>query len=211
MTLATRNTQRATLRIMKCNEIEILLSAYIDGEVTSQEKHVVEEHIKICPDCKAMMAAFDTIHKLHQNMEMKRAPKGFRQRVTQRLETQPRFAFPWRLPRLVYVLSFSLFVLLSGTIILLHVMNQEPDQQQASVDIDVYAEDILFDQATVSESEIFSVGTESVAEEILSTIDFGTTDTSRFFNDDRSLQNYKFLLSERNHVCRDYDLDTRGV
>ncbi len=179
---------------MKCNKVKILLSAYVDGEVTEKEKQTVEAHLDICETCKTTMAEFSRLHTLYQGMEIQEAPPGFRQRVTQRIETTPRFVFswlPWRLPRLVYVLSFSLLVLLSGVIIALHVIKPPTETwQQMSLDVDVYAEDILFDQAVFSMNRIFSVGETSVAEEILDTIDFAGADTSFFFSNDHPSQNY---------------------
>jgi len=173
---------------MKCEGIKILLSAYIDGEVTEEERQTVESHLDVCEVCKTTVAEFSRLHTLYQELEVKEAPLDFRQRVTQRIEAKSHFVFPWlpwRLPRLVYVVSFSLLVLLSGTIIALHVIKQ-PSQQV----VDVYAEDILFDQAVSSMDEIFSVGEMSIAEEILDTIDFAEADTSFFFGDGRPSQNH---------------------
>ena len=174
---------------MKCDEMEILLSAYVDGEATRAERQSVEDHLKGCEVCRTTVAEFARLHTLYQELEIKEAPPGFRQRVTQRIETQPRFAVSWRsrrLPRLVYVVSFSLLVLLGGGIIALH-LTKHPTQQsweQASPDVDVYAEDILFNPAVYSMNEIFSVGEVSPAEEILDAIDFTETDTLIFFDQD---------------------------
>ena len=170
---------------MKCDDIEILISAYIDGEATEEEIRFVEEHLQGCESCRATLSDFTGLHTLSRELEEVTAPPGFRQRVTERLDAKPRFAFSWRASKLVYALSFSLLVLLSGAVILLHTMWQTPEQvgiEQAALDVDVYAEDILFGQSTVSDSEIYSssLGTASVAEEILNTIDFGDVDMSFF-------------------------------
>ena len=37
---------------MTHEEIQILISAYIDGEVTPSEKNIVEEHLSVCPACQ---------------------------------------------------------------------------------------------------------------------------------------------------------------
>jgi predicted anti-sigma-YlaC factor YlaD len=173
---------------MKCEEIEILLSAYVDGEVTEEEKQTVENHLNVCELCQTMVTEFSRLHTLYQEMERKKAPPDFRQRVTQRIEAKPYFVFPWlswRLPRLVYVVSVSLVVLLSGAIIALY-MTKHPSQQV----VDVYAEDILFDQAVFSMNEVFSGGETGIAEEILDTIDSAEADTSFFFGDDWPLQKH---------------------
>jgi len=159
----------------------MLLSVYVDGETTEQEKQLVEDHVNICPGCRTVMASFEKVHTMYRELEVKEAPFGFRQRVVQRLEVKPRFAFAWRFPRFVYVLSFSLLVLLSGVVITVHVI-KERQQQQASLEAEVYAEDILFDQADTSVDEIFSTGEPSIAEEILDTFQQTDTDTSLFFD-----------------------------
>lgn len=174
---------------MTCNEIEILLSAYVDGELTEEEKQTVEEHLNACEVCKTTVTEFSCLHTLYQEMEIQKAPPGFRQRVTQRIETTPRLGLMWRLgrlPRLVYGLSFLLLALFSGAIIMFYVMDiNHPDQG-----IDVYAEDILFDQTGFSVNEIFSMGEVSVAEEILETIDFSEPNTSLFFGDEHPSQKH---------------------
>lgn len=37
---------------MKCNKIAVLLSAYIDGELTGEEKGLLESHLGECPGCR---------------------------------------------------------------------------------------------------------------------------------------------------------------
>jgi len=170
---------------MKCDEIEILISAYIDGEVTEEEKRIVEEHLCDCGACRKTLDEFSGLHTLSQELEVQEAPPGFRQRVTQRISEKPWIAFWWRrLPRLAYA-SFALLLVFSAAIITLHVYQT---WNQASPDIDVYAEDILFNQLVAGEDSLFSGEYEvSVAEEILGTIDFSETDTS--FLDKNSLSN----------------------
>ena len=193
---------------MKCDEIEILISAYVDEEVTEEERQVVEEHIRVCEDCQTILTNFIELHTLSQELELKQAPQGFRQRVSQRIDTKPNFVFPWRLPRLVYVLSLSLLILLSTVgLILQHTLWQKTtmDQnwkEQAALGVEVYAEDILFGQSTFDETDIFSEEEVSVAEEILDTIDFIETDTSFFFGDDQLLPDVPGSFKNAAwHVC----------
>lgn len=177
---------------MKCEEIEILLSVYIDGEVTDREKRTIEEHIGDCKTCRMTLADFSELHSLYKELEHVEAPKGFRQRVTQRIEAtpKPRFGFSWKLPRLVYSFSFALIIVLCGAVILLHTLQQPPDragEELATAEINVYAEDVLFGQIFDQEIDIFSVGEVHVAEEILETIDFDEADTSLFTPDNSFL------------------------
>jgi len=162
---------------MKCNEVDVLLSAYIDEEVTDEERQVVEEHLNACQVCQTSVAAFSRLHTWYHEMEVKQAPPDFRQRVTHRLEGASRWAWVWswwRFPRLAYALSFLVVILLCATFVPRAAREpRQPSWNQMTLEIDVYAEDILFDAgATVRLNEVFSGGTTSIAEELLSTIDF---------------------------------------
>lgn len=150
-----------------------MLSAYIDGEATEEEKRLVEAHLNECETCHTTVTAFSRLHRLYGELEKQEAPPGFRQRVTQRLEARPRILLPWRWPRLVYAVSCAVFVLVSGVLIVYLLSSPTvPDQE-----IDVYAEDILFGQTTSSLDDMFSAEETSIAEEILDTIDFSETNT----------------------------------
>lgn len=186
---------------MKCEEIEILLSAYIDEEVTDREKRTVEGHIRDCKACRMALADFSGLHSLYKELEPVEAPKGFRQRVTQRIEATPipRFGFSWKLPRLVYSFSFALVIVLCGAVILLQTLQQPPDQsgeELAAAEINVYAEDVLFGQTFDQDIDIFSVGELHIAEEILETIDFDEADTSLFTPDNSFLPAPLYSVSQ---------------
>jgi predicted anti-sigma-YlaC factor YlaD len=159
---------------MKCQEIEILLSAYIDGEVTEEEKRLVEAHLNACDACQTTMTEFSRLHTFYSELERQEAPAGFRQQVTQSLEARPRMLLTWRWPRMVYVVSCALFVLVSGVLIGSYILFS-PDN--LDVEVDVYAEDILFGQMTSSLDDLFSTEETSIAEEILNTIEFPETNS----------------------------------
>ena len=40
---------------MKCSKARILLSAMIDGEVSSRERFLLKQHLAACPRCKEEM------------------------------------------------------------------------------------------------------------------------------------------------------------
>jgi anti-sigma factor RsiW len=161
---------------MKCAELEMLLSAYIDGEVTPEEHQMVERHLSRCAACRNTMAQFAAIHTLYQNLEVKAAPPDFRQQVTQRLEGRSRCRWAW--PRLAAVLSFVLLLVVAGALVIARVAHQPASDsvRQAGLEIDVYAEEVLFDSVEVQTSDaIFSIGQPGVAEDILETMDALTT------------------------------------
>lgn len=171
---------------MSCQKMEILLSAYIDGEVTSEEKHVVETHLRQCPACQAVVAEFSRVHLLYQEMEEKTAPRDFRQHVTQRLEARSWSRLPWRLPRLVYVLSLAVIVLFAGILFKVYFAPSTPSSLE---EFDVYAEDILFGQTSSSFDDLFSTGDVTTVEEMLDTIDDLTeTNSSLWFEGSERMQ-----------------------
>ena len=42
----------------RCKECEMLISVYIDGELSASEKMLVEEHLKSCRDCSALFSLY---------------------------------------------------------------------------------------------------------------------------------------------------------
>ena len=166
---------------MDCKEIGILLSAYVDLEVTDKEKTLVEDHLKVCEACRRTVSEFTGVHTLYQGMAVKEPLPGLSQRVTQRLEKKPRLGFlglSWSLPKLAYVLPFALLILVVG------IISLQVTEQPAPVVVDVYAEDFLFDQAGSAAEELFSVEEATVADEIMDMFFFDEADNTSFFGDE---------------------------
>jgi hypothetical protein len=184
---------------MKCEEIEILLSAYVDGEVTEEEKQIVENHLNVCEICQTTVVEFSRLHMLYQKMERKEAPPDFRQRVTQRIEATPYWTWlSWRLPRLVYGVSFTLLVLLGVAIATFFIPNPLADQpwELELLDVDMFAENTLTGQSVLTGNEVLFEEERSIAEEILETMDFAEVDTSLSF--DENLSSYSiFSVGEK--------------
>src|SRR6185503_3486391 len=55
---------------MNHEEIKILISAYIDGEVTPSEKDIVEDHLTSCPSCQKDFGEFKKV-----SLSLKRVPQ----------------------------------------------------------------------------------------------------------------------------------------
>ena len=51
---------------MKCSRIRRRLSAFLDGEVTEEEKQHILEHLKTCPDCQRELEA---LHQLSGSLD----------------------------------------------------------------------------------------------------------------------------------------------
>jgi predicted anti-sigma-YlaC factor YlaD len=170
---------------MDCKKIGILLSAYVDREITDEERQRVENHLKVCEGCKRMVSEFSEVRRLYQDMAVKEPLPGFRQRVTQRIEKKPRLSLPrvsWSLSRPAYVLSLTLLILVGGIIAL------QVAEQPALQVVDVYAEDILFDQAGFTGDDLFSVGEASIVDEMVDTLYFDEADDTLLFDDETPSQ-----------------------
>lgn len=162
---------------MNCETMEELISAYVDGEVTAEERQTVERHVASCASCRAALQDFSTAQTLLRTLPVLDAPQGFRQRVTAHVEQTPRsWAWRWLVaPR--FALG-AIALLLIGAGVLFWNWRQAPNQiEQYTASIEVYAEDILFDDVSTTTDMLFSTDTGSVAEDILDEINLGTAET----------------------------------
>jgi hypothetical protein len=57
---------------MNCRDLEELLSAYADGELSSTQREFIEEHLSGCADCRATLAQFETAG--HQLASLRETP-----------------------------------------------------------------------------------------------------------------------------------------
>jgi len=44
---------------MNCRDLEVLISAYADGELSKTQREFVEEHLSVCADCRETLAEFE--------------------------------------------------------------------------------------------------------------------------------------------------------
>lgn len=66
---------------MKCTKAHKFISPYIDGELPEEDMKTLEEHIKVCPNCRAEFEEGKELHKLFAQTEEFKAPYGFHTRV----------------------------------------------------------------------------------------------------------------------------------
>ena len=62
---------------MNCEEYTELLSARLDGELTAEEEKTLENHLNICPVCRAVAEDLERIHLSFESMEPVPAPEHF--------------------------------------------------------------------------------------------------------------------------------------
>ena len=66
---------------MNCNEIQSLLSAYLDGELSLAEEKAVKTHLKTCTACQKQLAHLSVLHKVLRETEAPSVPEGLADRV----------------------------------------------------------------------------------------------------------------------------------
>ena len=66
---------------MECDKAKELLSAYLDGEVTEKERHLLEEHLDSCKSCRQEFEELRRIVGLVASLPKEAAPEGFAQRT----------------------------------------------------------------------------------------------------------------------------------
>ena len=71
---------------MTCEDSVELLSARLDGALTEEENRALENHLKICTECRAVAEDLEAIHLSFEDMEPVPAPDGFARDVMAKLE-----------------------------------------------------------------------------------------------------------------------------
>lgn len=62
---------------MNCKDIKEALHAYCDGEASSLEKKIIEEHLLSCASCQEEVAKIKASLSLLKTQEIHKAPEGF--------------------------------------------------------------------------------------------------------------------------------------
>jgi hypothetical protein len=72
--------------VIKCEEVWREVSNYLDGEVESKLRSAIEEHIRGCKRCAAVVDGTRNVVQLYGDERMLEVPVGFSGRLYQRLE-----------------------------------------------------------------------------------------------------------------------------
>jgi anti-sigma factor RsiW len=60
----------------RCDGVEPLLSAHLDGEVRSAERAALETHLAGCPSCAAELDQLRVVRSLVRSLPVRRLPEG---------------------------------------------------------------------------------------------------------------------------------------
>ena len=85
--------------VVSCEEVWREVSAYLEGEVQPELRSAIEEHLRGCKHCTAVVDGTRNVIELYADERMIQVPAGFDHRLRQRLEaSMPRSrgtAFGW--------------------------------------------------------------------------------------------------------------------
>ena len=98
---------------MKCSKIQIKLSAFLDGELSDQEKKTLSEHLDNCPDCQSELEALRDMKLDLEQVKGVTAPPYFYTRLKQRLYDETAVPFPEKLRRFSVPAFATAFTILS--------------------------------------------------------------------------------------------------
>ena len=73
---------------MTCDRYFELLSARLDGPLAEGEERELEEHLLVCPDCRADGARLAALQGTFAELEELEAPEGFTQGVMDRIRAE---------------------------------------------------------------------------------------------------------------------------
>ena len=113
---------------MKCKKIrELIMTDYLDGEITEELRQQVDEHVKTCPGCRELLQAVRTgVSAPLQGAELMRPPESVWSAIKEKIEeresesvlelARDRFfeLFTIRRPVLAVVTVMLLFVIAIG-------------------------------------------------------------------------------------------------
>lgn len=129
---------------MSCKKFKILLSAYLDQEITNEEEEKLLEHLKKCADCARELEYLKEIKKVLLLKERKRPQEFFETRLFARIKDkrkQPvwRAYFPVFKKSILVVLIF--FLLIVGLLNYKNFFYPRPTEVISDLLIDTQLED----------------------------------------------------------------------
>jgi anti-sigma factor RsiW len=128
---------------MKCSKARKLISPYIDGELPGRDPKTLEDHMKVCHQCRAEFEEGMELHNLFVNADGFKAPYGFHMRVMANISSGkiresseiPVFA---RLAEAVVIVVVIAFGILSGNFLIKDYPQDKARDVIASLSLDVF-------------------------------------------------------------------------
>ena len=87
---------------MNCEQMTLLMSAWLDGELSEVEERQMKEHLEQCPECRELMEQLQALHTSFSDLEEIPAPEGFADSVMERIarESKPKVVPLFKRPQI---------------------------------------------------------------------------------------------------------------
>mgnify|MGYP002601718602 CR=1 FL=1 len=111
-----------------CEQYAAALSAFVDGELSENEKEEVLSHVEHCQNCREYLSELMIVHTMFEEMPELDAPEGFSERVLERVHEEKRARSRHRRawPR-VLAACFALVVISAAALKILPAMASKSD------------------------------------------------------------------------------------
>jgi len=128
---------------MKCSKVHKLISPYIDGELPERYMKPLEDHMKVCFNCRTEFEESKELLHLFAHGEKFKAPYGFSTRVIANITSEKAKGFSW-IPMVtrsaeVLVLLVIIFTgIISGTFLSDRLMAEKKTLIRSSFFLDIF-------------------------------------------------------------------------
>jgi len=128
---------------MKCSKAHELISPYIDGELPERDIRRLEDHVKVCLNCRAELEESRELHNLFANVDVFKAPYGFRTRVMANISSGKtrwisRIPVYVRLAEALMIIAIIAVGIFSGSFLIKGYMPDKAREVMSSLSLDVF-------------------------------------------------------------------------
>ena len=137
---------------MSCDKYLELLSARLDGALTGEEERELEEHLAICPGCRAAGAQLAALQGAFPELEEIEVPEGFTQGVMDRIraEEKPKVIPLFKRPQVRALAGLAAcLVLVAG----LYGASRRQEQDKWMLTVRSFNRDVVEEYADISAQE----------------------------------------------------------
>ena len=138
-----------------CEQYAAALSAFVDGELSENEKEEVLSHVEHCQNCREYLSELMIVHTMFEEMPELDAPEGFSERVLERVHEEKRERSRHRRawPR-VLAACFALLVVTAAAWKLAPAMVSSNDSASAPAASGDTAEDFTYSYSAVQKEGV---------------------------------------------------------
>lgn len=147
---------------MKHDELRLLVSSYVDGEVTMKEKKSIVAHLKVCSECRHFFEQAKKMQSDIRSLDRVELPYAFASRVAHVIEKRDEQTTEWLGLEL---LARNIFYALAFVVLLMFVLTKSDsgvstvstDQILSGMNSDTGATHMLLKQSELTRNDLLYV------------------------------------------------------